>query len=87
MNPETSEALFMDPEEVVPLMEALSFTQYLLQQYGYDMFAGIYNEEDIQEKIKAIYGKSVTELEVEWLTFINQEQFVLDEEEWSSIFE
>jgi hypothetical protein len=57
MNPETSEALFMDPEEVVPLMEALSFTQYLLQQYGYDMFAGIYNEEDIQEKNKSYIWK------------------------------
>ncbi|MGA3674537.1 hypothetical protein [Lysinibacillus agricola] len=57
-----------------------SFIKYLIDTYGLEKFEQIYNEKDLVKKIEDVYGKSVGELENDWLVFINNQTGLTYEE-------
>ncbi|RHW40798.1 hypothetical protein D1B31_11460 [Neobacillus notoginsengisoli] len=65
-----------DPKEIsIQIMSyyhAASFVTYLIDQYGLDAFEKIYNQDNLPERMQAVYGKSLNELEGEWLANIEE---------------
>jgi hypothetical protein len=59
----------------VSYVEAGSFTKYLIDKYGKEKYFLIYNQANLVGKIEQVYKKSLNELEEEWLTFINENEF------------
>ncbi|MBY0121660.1 hypothetical protein [Bacillus sp. S/N-304-OC-R1] len=55
-------------------IHAASFVTYLIESYGLEKFEQIYNKEDLANKIEDIYGKNISELENDWISFINETQ-------------
>lgn len=61
-------------------IHAASFVKYLVETYGIEKFEQIYDKKDLAKKIEVVYGKSVSEIEMDWLAFINnQPRFTYDE--------
>lgn len=59
---------------------AASFVTYLIDTYGLKKFEQIYNEKELAKKMEEVYGKSGSELEKDWLAFIqNQQGFTYEE--------
>lgn len=59
---------------------AASFVTYLIDTYGLEKFEQIYNEKELAKKIEEVYGKIGSELEKDWLAFIqNQQGFTYEE--------
>ena len=63
---------------------AASFVTYLIDTYGLEKFEHIYNEKELAQKLEEVYGKSSSELEKEWLAFIQQQQGFTHEEKFKS---
>ncbi len=59
------------PMEIV---EAVSFTSFLIENYGYENFLKIYNQEEVHLLIQEVYKKTLKQLEQEWLDYIEQQQ-------------
>lgn len=57
-----------------------SFTKYLVDTYGFEKFEQIYNERDLAKKIEEVYGKSISEMEKDWVVFINNQSELTTEE-------
>ncbi|WP_176215134.1 hypothetical protein [Cytobacillus gottheilii] len=53
-------------------IQAGSFVTYLIDEYGLDKFAEIYNQPDLEQKLEQIYNKDLKNLEEEWLVYINK---------------
>ena len=51
-----------------------SFITYLIELYGLDKFEQIFNQDQLENRIQDIYGKTIEALEKEWLLFIEKEQ-------------
>lgn len=64
----------------VGYIEAGSFTSFLLDEYGKEKYMKIYDQPNLNNVIEEIYGKSVEELEKEWLAFIDQEKHRLEDQ-------
>lgn len=59
---------------------AASFVTYLIDTYGLKKFEQIYNEKELAKKMEEVYGKNGSELEKDWLAFIqNQQGFTYEE--------
>ncbi|WGT41487.1 hypothetical protein QH639_12115 [Lysinibacillus sp. 1 U-2021] len=65
---------------------AASFVKFLIDTYGLEKFEHIYNEKELAQKLEEVYGKSSSELEKEWLAFIQQQQGFTHEEKLKSGF-
>ena len=57
-----------------------SFIKYLIDTYGLEKFEKIYNEKDLANKIEEIYGKTISEIENDWVAFINNQTELTTEE-------
>ncbi|MGY3188877.1 peptidase MA family metallohydrolase [Lysinibacillus sp. TE18511] len=55
-------------------IHSASFIKYLIDTYGLEKFEKIYNEKNIGEKIEEVYGKSISEIENDWIGFIKNSQ-------------
>ncbi|KAA0548501.1 hypothetical protein FZW96_07980 [Bacillus sp. BGMRC 2118] len=78
-DPSTNEISAM--KALLTYWQASSFTQYLIDTYGIDtymqlFYRDIHSHKNIQEK----YGKTLEELESEWLGFLQTIEPILDEE-------
>lgn len=60
---------------------ASSFVTYLVETYGLEKFEQIYNEKDLSKKVAEVYGKNISELENEWIVFLNKDSNTLTYEE------
>jgi hypothetical protein len=49
-------------------LQAGSFAKYLVETYGLPPYLDVYRRSDF----KGVYGRSLTDLEVEWLTFVRR---------------
>ncbi|QED46063.1 gluzincin family metallopeptidase [Cytobacillus dafuensis] len=49
-----------------------SFVTYLIDTYGIEKFEQIYNKDNLLERLQKVYGKTVDELENDWLNYIQQ---------------
>lgn len=54
-----------------------SFITFLIDSYGLEKFEQVYNQEQVEKKIQDVYGKTMEELEKEWLHFIEKEELEL----------
>lgn len=61
-------------------MHAASFVIYLIDTYGLEMFEQIYDEKELAKKLEEVYGKNSSELEKDWLAFIQNQQGLTYEE-------
>ncbi|WP_155592386.1 hypothetical protein [Lysinibacillus cavernae] len=62
---------------------AASFVKYLVDIYGLDKFEQIYDKRDLANKIEEVYGKSVSEIEMDWLAFINNQKGFTHQEKFN----
>lgn len=51
-------------------VQAGSFVIYLIDTYGFENFASIYNHPELNKQVKLIYKKSIEDLEKEWIEYI-----------------
>ncbi|MGD6901626.1 hypothetical protein [Bacillus infantis] len=51
-------------------IESASFTRYLINAYGLEKFLEIHGEPDLAATLQAVYGKSLKQLEGEWMQFL-----------------
>ncbi|WP_342534562.1 hypothetical protein MHB40_10765 [Lysinibacillus sp. FSL K6-0057] len=63
---------------------AASFVTYLIDTYGLEKFEQIYNEKELAKKIEEVYGENSSELEKDWLAFIQNQQGFTHEEKFKS---
>ncbi|OEH94185.1 hypothetical protein [Bacillus solimangrovi] len=63
--------------------EAGSFTEYLIDEYGLEMFMQLYNQPELASKVEEVYKKPLSQLEEEWLNFIKKQST----EEVAKLFE
>ncbi|MEE3896917.1 hypothetical protein [Priestia megaterium] len=56
----------------ISYVEAGSFSTYLIDRYGAEKYALIYNQPSISIKIQEVYKKSLKDLEKEWLNYIDK---------------
>ena len=62
-------------------IHSASFITYLIDTYGLEKFEQLYNEEDLAKKTEEIYGKNISEIEIDWLVSINNSQTELTYED------
>ncbi|QSB09217.1 hypothetical protein JTI58_19730 [Lysinibacillus fusiformis] len=63
---------------------AASFVTYLIDTYGLEKFEQIYNEKELAKKIEEVYGRNSSELENDWLAFIQNQQGFTHEDKFKS---
>ncbi|WP_312506074.1 hypothetical protein [Lysinibacillus sp.] len=64
----------------VSYTHAASFVIYLIDTYGLEKFEQIYDKKELAKKLEEVYGKNSSELEKDWLAFIqNQQGFTYEE--------
>ncbi|MGE7688503.1 hypothetical protein ACQKMI_04750 [Lysinibacillus sp. NPDC097214] len=62
-------------------IHSASFITYLIDTYGLEKFEQLYNEEDLGSKVEELYGKNISEIENDWVVFINNSQTELTYED------
>jgi len=55
-------------------IHSASFIKYLIDTYGLEKFEKIYNEKNVAKKIEEVYGKNISEIENDWVSFIKNSQ-------------
>lgn len=50
-----------------------SFTSYLIDQYSSSLYFKIYDSSDIASDFKIVYGKTMTEMEIEWREYLSSD--------------
>lgn len=58
-------------ETWISYVEAGSFIQFIVNQYSFEELFKIYNTENLEASVSSVLNKSLTELEEEWLTYID----------------
>ncbi|WP_127739060.1 gluzincin family metallopeptidase [Niallia taxi] len=58
-------------ETWISYVEAGSFIQFIINQYSFEELFKIYNTENLEASVSTVLNKSLTELEEEWLTYID----------------
>ncbi len=58
-------------ETWISYVEAGSFMKFIANQYSFEKMFKIYNTEDLEASVSAVLNKSLTELEYEWLNYID----------------
>ncbi|OEH94186.1 hypothetical protein [Bacillus solimangrovi] len=53
-------------------IEAGSFTEYLIEEYGLEMYMKIYDQPELNSKIEEVYKKPLSQLEKEWLNYLQK---------------
>jgi len=58
----------------ISYIHSASFVTYLIESYGLEKFEQIYNKEDLPKKIEDTYEKNISQIENDWIDFINNSQ-------------
>lgn len=61
---------FSDHSVMITYPESASFVKFLYEHYGYQRLKSLWQQGD--GSVKAIYGKSIKELEVEWIALLKK---------------
>ncbi|OZT10601.1 hypothetical protein CHN50_21185 [Priestia aryabhattai] len=56
----------------ISYVEAGSFSTYLIDRYGIQKYALIYNQLSISARVQEVYKKSLKDLEKEWLIYVDE---------------
>lgn len=59
-------------------VEAYSFTKYLIEKHGIDLYMKIYNSNQLEKDIQEMYGESLESLESDWLEYLESKHKDLD---------
>lgn len=71
---------FWKYDDKITYPESGSFTKFLIEKYGIDKFELVYcqaNDENIQVVFENIYGKSIDELEEEWISYLRNLEYIM----------
>ena len=58
-----------------------SFTVFLIEEYGIEKFKELYQKPLLDDSFQEVYGKSLTNLEVEWLSIVEKAEVTKKEED------
>jgi len=59
-------------------VESYSFTKYMIETHGIELYMKIYNSHQLKNDIQEVYGKSFENLENDWLEYLNSKNKGLD---------
>ncbi len=66
--------------------QSSSFITYIFEKYGADKFGNIYNHPNLNSQIQKVYGKSLEELEADWLKYIDSNYESVSDKKLNSYF-
>lgn len=69
----------------ISYIESASFVSYLIEEYGMDNFEKVFNQKNVLQRMKEVFGKGAEELESEWLGYVAKKEFELNKKEQEQV--